>query len=324
MTAATGEARSLPLPASGSVAPDHNIADGHVRLDTLSTRDDVLARLELGIRELTTSEGWLRWLQVQSKFWHYSASNVLLIALQRPDASLVAGFHRWRALGRQVRKGETGIRILAPCRYRTRSDDERPENGDDVTETVRGFRVAVVFALEQTDGEPLPEMPISRVHGNDESGCFDALREHAQELGYHVGFDDFAAPSKCGETNFATRTVTLRRDLSPAHRVKTMFHELAHIALEHDSCAFGTRSIAELEAESVAWICCDAVGVTADGYSFAYVASWAGGGDDAIAGIRNSAQRIQRVSKRLLERLDAGTGGVPVGADGVPNAQATE
>jgi antirestriction protein ArdC len=90
-----------------------------------------------------------------------------------------------------------------------------------------------------------------------------------------------------------------------------MFHELAHIALEHGGCAFGTRSVAELEAESVAWICCDAVGVVSDGYSFAYVASWAGGGDAAIAGIRDSAQRIQRVSKRLLERLADGESGAP-------------
>jgi len=85
-----------------------------------------------------------------------------------------------------------------------------------------------------------------------------------------------------------------------------MFHELAHIALEHGGCAFGARRrSAELEAESVAWICCDAVGIVSDGYSFAYVATWAGGGDAAIAGIRDSAQRIQRVSKSLLERLTA-------------------
>jgi antirestriction protein ArdC len=167
----------------------------------------------------------------------------------------------------------------------------------------------VVFALEQTDGEPLPELPIARVSGDDPGGCFDALSDHARELGYQVALDSFDSPSKCGETNFATRTVTIRHDLSPAHRVKTMFHELAHIALEHGGCAFGARSVAELEAESVAWICCDAVGIVSDGYSFAYVASWAGGGDAAITGIRDSAQRIQRVSKRLLERLGDGESG---------------
>jgi hypothetical protein len=276
------------------------------------TRDDLLTQLTEGIRQLTTSEAWIAWLHAQSRFYQYSFGNTLLILLQRPDATRVAGFHTWRRLGRQVRKGETGIRILAPCRY---PPTDRVDNGDDDAErskTVRGFRVAVVFAIEQTDGDPLPELPIARVAGDDPAGCFDALCDHVRELGYAVTFDSFDSPAKCGETNFATHVVTLRRDLSPAHRVKTMFHELAHISLEHGSCFAGARNVAELEAESVAWICCDAVEIAADAYSFAYVASWAGGGD-AIAGIRDSGQRIQRVSKRILERLVPTTDGPPNG-----------
>jgi antirestriction protein ArdC len=283
-------------------------------VNTAVTRDDLLSQLTEGIRRLTTSEAWLQWMRTQSRFYRYSFGNTLLIAWQRPDASLVAGYRRWLELGRQVRQGETGIRILAPCRYRTARDGDNDNDGSDLVDAVRSFRVAVVFALEQTDGEPLPELPIARVSGDDPTGCFDALSDHARELGYQVALDSFDSPNKCGETNFATRTVTIRHDLPPAHRVKTMFHELAHIALEHDTCASDARTVAELEAESVAWICCDAVGIVSDGYSFAYVASWAGGGDAAIAGIRDSAQRIQRVSKRLLERLIGGEGGAPHGA----------
>jgi antirestriction protein ArdC len=222
--------------------------------------------------------------------YRYSFGNTLLIAWQRPDASLVAGYRRWLELGRQVRKGETGIRILAPCRYRAARNGDNDDDGADLVETVRSFRVAVAF--EQTDGEPLPELPIARVSGDDPTGCFGALSDHARELGYQVALDSFDSPSKCGETNFTARTVTIRRDLAPAHRVKTMFHELAHIALEHGTCAFCERSVAELEAESVAWICCDAVGIVSDGYSFAYVASWAGGGDAAIAGIRSQRSAV--------------------------------
>jgi antirestriction protein ArdC len=275
------------------------------------TRDDLLTQLTEGIRQLTTSEAWIAWLHAQSRFYQYSFGNTLLILLQRPDATRVAGFHTWRRLGRRVRKGETGIRILAPCRYRT---TDRADNDDDdaaLSESARGFRVAVVFAAEQTDGDPLPALPIARVVGDDPAGCFDLLRNHARELGYTATFDSFNSPTKCGETNFATHVVTLRHDLSPAHRVKTMFHELAHISLEHGTCFAGARNVAELEAESVAWICCDAVDIAADAYSFAYVASWAGGGDAAIAGIRDSAQRIQRVSKRILERLVPTTDGSP-------------
>ena len=152
----TGEARSLPHSArrSEGCATGPRTSNSGV---SLSTRDDVIARLEAGVRELTTSEGWLRWLSVQSKFWRYSPANALLIAWQRPDASLVAGYQRWRGFDRQVRKGETGIRILAPCRYRV-PDDDGDDSGNGA-EVVRGFRIAVVFAVEQTDGAAIPRLP---------------------------------------------------------------------------------------------------------------------------------------------------------------------
>ena len=270
---------------------------------------DVLERLVEGVRNLCTSEAWTAWLSVQSKFWKYSPNNSLLIAMQRPDASVVAGYQRWHELGRWVRKGEVGIRILAPCRYRTvvQADDAGDEHA---IETIRGFRVTTVFALEQTDGEPLPELPISRLTGDDPAERFGALREHAESLGYRVEVGDFDSPSKCGETNFTTKTVTLSADLAPSHMQKTMFHELAHIAL-HSSCIVGVRSIAELEAESVAWICCDAVGVAADAYSFAYCATWSGGGDEAIAQIRVSAQRIQHTARAILEAIGITPIGTP-------------
>jgi len=110
------------------------------------TRDDLLSQLTEGIRRLTTSEAWLAWVRMQSRFYRYSFGNTLLIAWQRPDASLVAGYRRWLELGRQVRQGETGIRILAPCRYRTAGDGDNDNDGSDLVDTVRSFRVAVVFA----------------------------------------------------------------------------------------------------------------------------------------------------------------------------------
>jgi len=270
-------------------------------------REDLLARLQAGIARMTSSAEWLRWLAVQARFWKYSPQNCWLIASQRPDVSVVAGFHRWRDLGRYVRKGETGIRILAPCRYRTTVESE---DGDDVViDRVRGFRVATVFGLEQTDGQPLPEMPISRIEGDDSADSFPGLCAFAHCLGYNVTDADFAEPRKCGETNFATRTITLRRNLSPAHRVKTTMHELGHITAGHDSCSFGGRNVAELEAESIAWVCCNAIGIDADCYSFAYCCVWSGGGEQAIAQIKASAQRIQTASARILQ----GLGIIPVG-----------
>jgi antirestriction protein ArdC len=264
-------------------------------------RDDLLARLQAGIARLTSSAEWLTWLAAQAKFWRYSPSNCMLIASQRGDVSAVAGFHRWLELGRYVRKGETGIRILVPCRYRTTVESD---DGDDVVvERVRSFRVGVVFGLEQTDGAPLPQMPIARIVGEDSTNRFRTLSDFARSLGYEVTTADFASLHKCGETNFTTHRITLRHDLAPAHRCKTMLHELGHIVGKHDSCSFGGRTVAELEAESIAWICCAAIGIVADSYSFAYCSSWSGGGDEAIAQIKASAQRIQAAARTILDGL---------------------
>ena len=259
-------------------------------------REDVLERLEQGIAQLTTSEAWIDYLHVQARFYRYSPNNCMLIQLQMPDASRVAGYGRWRDLGRQVRKGEKGIAILAPCIYK--SDDE-PE----AERAVRGFRTAHVFDVSQTEGEPLAELPISRLSG-EAPAVMDALTSYAESLGYAVTFGTFACASKNGQTSFLTHTVTLREDLSPSQTVKTMCHELGHILLEHLSC--DSRSLAETEAESVAFVICDALGIDSGAYSFAYLATWNDGSEDAVARIKASALRIQQAARQVLTALDEG------------------
>ena len=276
---------------------------------TVLGRDDLLARLQDGIARLTSSAEWLAFLAVQAKFWKYSPSNCWLIAHQRPDVSVVAGFKRWQELGRHVRRGETGIRILVPCRYRTTIEDGEGE--DVVVEQVRGFRVGFVFGVEQTDGRPLAQMPIARLNGDDTGNRVADLRALAATLGFDVTQADFPSPQQCGQTNFTTRTITVRHDLSPVHKLKTMLHELGHIVAGHGASCTGVRSVKELEAESIAWICCDQLGIVADAYSFAYCSSWCGGGNEAIAQIKASAQRIQSAAARILNGLGAPALGTP-------------
>jgi antirestriction protein ArdC len=269
-------------------------------MKTGTQSQDALERLQEGIARLTTSQAWTGYLRVQSRFYRYSPNNCFLIWAQRPEASRVAGYRRWQELGRHVRKGERGIMILAPCKYKT-------ENGEGEEElVVKGFRAAYVFDIEQTDGEPLAEIPISRLSG-DAPAVMDSLTEYARGLKYSVDFADFAEPNKNGQTDFAGYRITLRQALSPAQTVKTMAHELAHILLNHISCK--SRSVAELEAESVAFVVCDALGIDASEYSFAYVASWSNGSDDAIERIRDHAQRIQGTATQILATLgvEAGT-----------------
>lgn len=264
--------------------------------------EEILERLTAGIAELTTSEAWERWLRFQSRFHHYSAQNVLLIQMQRPDATRVAGFHAWLKLGRHVRKGEKGIAILAPVTRRTRDEDE--QGGEDVVrKAVVGFRATYVWDVAQTDGDALEEPPVHRLTGADPMGLFEKLSLVAREIGYTVE-DEYLSGGVNGDCSVDERRIRIEVRNDPAQQVKTLAHELAHALLhdaEHRTLA---RPLKELEAESAAFVICSALGVRTDDYSFGYVATWAGGGDQAVAGIKASAGRIQQAAHRVLSRLE--------------------
>jgi len=259
-------------------------------------KDEIISRLTAGIEELTTSERWQQWLAVQSRFHHYSFRNTLLIQLQCPEATRVAGFRAWQQLDRQVRKGEKAIWILAPV-TRKRGDDDVDDDGN--ARILVAFKPACVFDILQTDGEPLPEV-CSRLDGAAPGGVYDQLVEVAHSIGYSVE-EDYLPGGRNGDCNFAERHIRVEVTNAPAQQVKTLAHELAH-AMLHENAQ--DRPLAELEAESVAFVVCTALGVSSDDYSFGYVTGWAGGGDAAIAGIKESASRIQRTADQILAAVE--------------------
>ncbi len=243
-----------------------------------------------GIEALTSSERWQGYLDCQSRFHHYSYRNAMLVHLQRPSASQVAGFRAWRKLGRSVRKGEKAIWILAPMLSH--------RDGDDDEAVVRGFKFVPVFDVTQTDGRALPSV-CDRLVGDDPDDVFPALRAVGESLGFHVVDHDFDG-SVNGDCSHLERRIRIELRNSPLQRVKTLAHELAHALLHAE---VEDRSVAELEAESVAYVVCQALGLETGGYSFGYVTSWAGGGDSAISGIRSSCSRIQSASAEVLEAV---------------------
>jgi N-terminal domain of anti-restriction factor ArdC/IrrE N-terminal-like domain len=258
-------------------------------------KDDALGRLTDGITRLTGSDTWRAWLRVQARFHRYSFSNTVLIAAQRPTATRVAGFGTWLRLGRHVRRGESAIWILAPVTRRV----------------VTAFRPAAVFDIAQTEGDPLPE-PCARLAGADPLGVYAALVDLARSLGFVV--QDYAfADATNGDCAHVLRRIRVRADLAPAHRTKTLAHELAHALLHAEAT---DRALAELEAESVAFIVCDALAIDAGAWSCGYVAGWAGGGDAAVAAIRATGARIRRAADRILAGLDQAsvTPSAPLGA----------
>jgi antirestriction protein ArdC len=257
-------------------------------------------RLTATVEALVTSEDWQRMLALASRFHRYSASNVLLILAQRPDATRVAGYRRWQSLGRQVRKGEHGIAILAPCLYRRRAgDDEDKAAQAEVSAVLRGFRVARVFDVSQTDGAALPEVRPRLLDGEDASGLWEGLAAQVGAAGFALERGDCAGAN--GRTDYATRTVRVRDDVAPAQATKTLAHELGHVLLHDVSRVRDGRDLAEVEAESVAYIVCAATGLDTADYTLPYVAHWSDG-DPGL--VRMTADRVLTAARQILEALD--------------------
>lgn len=274
---------------------------------TKTKTDELLDTLHAGIEALTTTETWTAWLAIAARFHTYSLNNQILIWTQNPDATRVAGYRAWTRLGRQVRRGEKGLRILAPCTYNTTDDTTGEE-----TRVVRGFRSVAVFDISQTDGDPLPEAPVRTLTGT----APNLFRHQLAALIRAEGFTCTRGPMPNGHaqanglTDWGTRTVTVRDDLTDAQAAKTTAHELAHVLLHQPGTrsTWGTpptdRGTREIEAESVAYLVCAHAGLDASDYSFGYVAGWASGDLDAI---RATAERVTTCSHAVIERLDATT-----------------
>ena len=239
-------------------------------------------------------------LRTAAKFHNYSFNNQLLIFLQRPDATRVAGFRKWQELNRFVRKGEKGIQIFAPCKYKTKVEDE--DGNDKSFQQIRGFRVVHVFDISQTDGEPIEDLDAVRpklLEGDAPEGIWDELVSQANDAGFEVIRNQKG--SENGYCDFLNKTIAVRPDVAPAQAVKTLVHELAH-ALLHSDERPSSRELAEVEVESVAYIVCNAVGVDSGDYSFSYVATWSRGD---LEKIQATGQRVIGCAQSILAGLIA-------------------
>ena len=265
-------------------------------LDTLATAiDDVRA-----------SEDFRQFLEVQARFHRYSWHNTLLIASQRPDATQVAGYRTWQSLGRQVHKGERGIMILAPCTYRREAQPTDSAEGE--TETIEGiyFRVVHVFDVAQTDGEALPSVEVPTVQAVADGLLADLVRV-ADARGIRVNF----GPLPNGADGASKRgAIDIDNQHPTGQQAKTLAHELAHEDLHWDNDGPLTRSIAELEAESVAYVVCKHFGLDAEVRSSRYIALWQG---DSKA-LRASLERISTTARDIIDAVEAAQSGKAVAA----------
>lgn len=268
-------------------------------------RLQLLGRLADQVEAFRTSEGWLRWLRVASRFRTYSLRNQLLISAQRPDATYVAGYRTWQSLHRQVRKGETGIRILAPVVVKAAEADAAPDR------VLAGFRLVTVFDIAQTDGEPLPEPAWPGV-AVPEEGVLGRLVTAAGDHEIQVSFVPQAAGDVRGWWTPATRTVTLVTAYPLASQIRTMLHELAHAVdlptVERLRCG-GSRPVRELVAEAAAYIVgTGRFGLDMDAASAHYTTCWDADRDTLTA----LATRVLDVAARLEDDLLSDCLGKPV------------
>lgn len=284
------------------------------KIPTTKTADERRAEAETlqasiaeQVEQLRDSTAWTNYLNFARSFHHYSLGNLLLILAQLPEASHVAGYRAWQHHGRQVRKGEKGLRIFAGRNIRWTEEDqttgEETERG-----TVRFFPVSV-FDISQTDlTDPTAEDHSTIAHrltGDDPTGITDAVTDYLTSQGWTVTRHKIPGTTNGYTTTDGTRRVGICTTLSPAHAAKTALHEAAHVILhstEEPSEYVEHRGIKETEAESVAYIVAGILGLDTSGYSIGYVAGWSEGKTELI---KQTAARVLAAAHTLTEALTA-------------------
>ena len=283
---------------------------------------EITDKLEAGIKELMDSDKFKEYLKCLSKFHNYSLGNTILIALQKPDATLVAGYTAWKnQFGRQVQKGEQGIRILAPTPYKRKmevdvidpSTGQARMNPDGTKATelkeimVLAFKVVNVFDVSQTDGRPIPSIGVNELTGDvrQYEMFFEALKRSCP---VPIAFEQIDSGAK-GYYHTVDHRIALQEGMSQVQTIKTLIHEMTHQHLHSkDPKEMSpeeprlTRNAKEVEAESVAYTVAQHFGIETSDYSFAYIAGWSAGKDTPE--LKASLDRIRTAADELITGIN--------------------
>ena len=284
---------------------------------------EITDRLEQGITELFESERYREYLRVMSKFHNYSFNNTLLIAMQKPDASLVAGFSAWKNnFGRNVMKGQKGIKIIAPSPYKVKQEMKKIDphtqqpiigkDGKQVTEekeiTIPAYKVVSVFDVSQTEGKELPDIAVDELTGDVERyrDFFAALEKTSP---VPIGFEQIPGSSH-GYYHLEDKRIAIQEGMSELQTLKTAIHEIAHAKLhdidlnapENEQQPRVDKRTREVEAESVAYTVCQHYGLDTSDYSFGYVAGWSSGRE--LSELKSSLETIRSAAAEIINSID--------------------
>ena len=288
----------------------------------------ITAGIEQGIKELFESEKYMRYLSVMSRFHRYSVNNTMLIYMQKPDATLVAGYNKWKnQFERHVKRGEHGITIIAPTPFKKKIEEQKldpdtkapmlDQNGKAVMEKreveIPMFRPVKVFDVSQTDGKPLPELA-SSLSGNVQNyeAFMEALRRSAPApLSVEpmaANMDGFFSPDQ--------QRIAIREGMSEVQTVSAAVHEIAHSKLhnyakaQEEAARAGDkeppkkkdRNTEEVEAESISYAVCQYYGIQTGENSFGYIANWSQGKE--LPELRASLETINKAAGELIADID--------------------
>ena len=284
---------------------------------------EITDKLEEGLKELFESEKYKTYLSTMSKFHNYSFNNTLLIAMQKPEATLVAGYKAWQKnFERHVNKGEKAIRILAPAPYKIKEERDKldpvtgemmfDENGmpqkEQVEVTIPAFRAVSVFDVSQTDGKPIPELEAQELLSTVE-GYEDFVQALMNVAPVPIGFEDIPGDSK-GYFHTEKKRIAVQENMSESQTLKTMVHEVAHSMLHNKEInrddlieePAKDRNTKEVEAESVAYTVCQHFGIDTSDYSFGYIVGWSSGKD--MKELKSSLDIIRKTSSELITGIE--------------------
>ena len=284
---------------------------------------EITDKLEEGLKELFESEKYKTYLSTMSKFHNYSFNNTLLIAMQKPEATLVAGYKAWQKnFERHVNKGEKAIRILAPAPYKIKEERDKldpvtgemmfDENGmpqkEQVEVTIPAFRAVSVFDVSQTEGKPIPELEAQELLSTVE-GYEDFVQALMNVAPVPIGFEDIPGDSK-GYFHTEEKRIAVQENMSESQTLKTMVHEVAHSMLHNKEInrddlmevPAKDRNTKEVEAESVAYTVCQHFGIDTSDYSFGYIAGWSSGKD--MKELKSSLDTIRKTASELITGIE--------------------
>ena len=312
------DSANIPPPVQPETEPQKVIPIILNGKDSVERMKEITDRLETGIQQLFDSDRYKAYLTTMAKFHNYSFNNTLLIAMQ--GGQLVAGFNKWKGtFHRTVKKGEKGIKILAPAPYKVKQKMEKldeqgkpilDKDGKPLTEEktvqIPAFKVVSVFDVSQTEGEPLPSIAVNELSGSvqDYQDFFKAL-EQASPV--PIGFEDIEGGAH-GYFHLLDNRIAIQEGMSQLQTIKTAIHEIAHAKLhaidpnDPEQTNRPDSRTREVQAESVAYAVCQHYGLDTSEYSFGYVAGWSSGRE--LAELKASLEVIRSTAHELISALD--------------------